>query len=190
MSKINAFILAAGLGERLLPITAYLPKPLMPVLGKPVVEHVLGRLSSLPVNRIGMNLHHKKEEIEEWVSQSPLKDNFKLYHEKEILGTGGALKNAEELLAQGTFIAHNADILTDIDLEQLLRFHNNSKNLVTLSAHDYPEFNCLVVDAAGSLKGIKTGEGVAANKDRLLAFTGIAVYEPKFLTICPRAAAM
>ncbi len=154
MSKTNAFILAAGLGERLLPITSHFPKPLMPVLGKPVVEHVLDQLSSLPVSQIGMNLHYKKEAIEEWAGRRTSKDRLKLYHEKKILGTGGALKNAQELLGHGTFIVHNSDILTDINLKELGEFHNGSKNLATLSVHDCPEFNCLVVDPVGLLKNI------------------------------------
>ncbi len=185
MSKINAFILAAGLGERLLPITTHFPKPLIPILGKPVMEHVIDRLSSLPLNRIGMNLHYKKEEIEEWASRRISKEKLTLYHEEEILGTGGALKNAQDLLSQGTFLVHNSDILTDINLGELLEFHNKSKNLVTLLAHDYPEFNCLVVDPAGLLKNIEKGEGLPTGKDRLLAFTGIAIYEPKFLDFLP-----
>ena len=185
MSKVNAFILAAGLGERLLPITTHFPKPLLPVLGKPVVEHVIDHLSSLPLRQIGMNLHYKKEPIEEWARRCISKDRLKLYHEKKILGTGGALKNAEELLRQGTFLVHNSDILTDINLEELLEFHNRSNNLVTLCAHECPEHNCLVVDPAGLLKNIEKGGGLPANKDRVLAFTGIAIYEPKFLDYLP-----
>ncbi|MEE9543350.1 MAG: sugar phosphate nucleotidyltransferase [Thermodesulfobacteriota bacterium] len=185
MSKINAFILAAGLGERLSPITTHFPKPLMPVLGKPVVEHVLDRLSSLPLREIGMNLHYKKEMIEEWASRQTSKKRLTLFHEEEILGTGGALKNAEEFLRQSTFIVHNSDILTDINLEELLEFHNKSKNLVTLSTHDCPEFNCLVVDPNGLLKNIEKGGSLTEDNDRVLAFTGIAVYEPKFLDYLP-----
>ena len=150
--------MAAGLGDRLLPITSHFPKPLIPVLGKPAVEHVLDNLSSLPLNQIGINLHYKKDAIEEWASHCFLKDVIKLFPEKKMLGTGGALKNAEELLRQGTFLVHNSDILTDINLEELLEFHTRSKNLATLSAHDYPEFNKLVIDPEGFLKYIKQGE--------------------------------
>ena len=185
MSRINAFILAAGLGERLLPITSHFPKPLMPVLGKPVVEHVLDRLSVLPLDQIGMNLHYKKDAIEEWALGRSSKDRFELYYEKDILGTGGALKNAKELLRQGTFIVHNSDILTDINLEELLEFHSDSKNLVTLCTHDYPEFNCLAVGPDGLLKNIKRGVPTSADEGLVLAFTGIAVYAPEFLDYLP-----
>ena len=63
-STINAFILAAGLGERLRPITDHIPKPLLPILGKPVLQSVLEKISALPVSNIGINIHYKKELIE------------------------------------------------------------------------------------------------------------------------------
>jgi NDP-sugar pyrophosphorylase family protein len=72
--KFNIFILAAGLGERLRPITDQMPKPLLPVLGKPALQYVIDNVSSLPFSKIGINLHHKKEAIEEWVSKSPLNE--------------------------------------------------------------------------------------------------------------------
>jgi MurNAc alpha-1-phosphate uridylyltransferase len=70
MSKpINVFILAAGLGERLRPITNHIPKPLLPVLGKPVLQHVLERVSALSIHEIAVNLSYKKEEIGNWIIQ-------------------------------------------------------------------------------------------------------------------------
>jgi NDP-sugar pyrophosphorylase family protein/aminoglycoside/choline kinase family phosphotransferase len=157
----------------------------MPVLGRPVVEHVIDRLSSLPLGEIGMNLHYKKDRIEEWASKYSSKESLTLFHEEKILGTGGALKNAEEFLRQSTFITHNSDILTDINLEEFLEFHKRSDNLVTLLAHDYPKYNCLVVDPIGLLKNIKKNGSPPEDKDLVLAFTGIAIYEPKFLDYLP-----
>ena len=96
--KLSIFILAAGYGERLRPITDYIPKPLIPILGKPVLQYVIERISSLPVDRIGINLHHRKEVIKEWIKQSAFSNKAKIYPEDIILGTGGALKNAEAFL--------------------------------------------------------------------------------------------
>jgi MurNAc alpha-1-phosphate uridylyltransferase len=62
--NLSAFILAAGLGERLRPITDHIPKPLLPILGKPLLQAVTEKISALQISRIGMNLHHKKELIE------------------------------------------------------------------------------------------------------------------------------
>ena len=69
---INIFIPAAGFGERLRPITFHIPKPLLPILGKPVLQVVIEKVLTLPVNKIGINLHHKKEAIESWVSNISL----------------------------------------------------------------------------------------------------------------------
>jgi NDP-sugar pyrophosphorylase family protein/aminoglycoside/choline kinase family phosphotransferase len=194
MNKINVFIPAAGLGERLRPITNHIPKPLIPVLGRPAIQRVLDNISALPVNKIGINLHHKKEAIEEWVRRCPLNKKITLFPEEKILGTGGALKNAEGFLKEGPFFVHNSDILSDIHLNGLLEHHQSSNNLVTLAIHDYPKFNSVVVDENGFFAGVDVyrpsprpsplrGEGGSSR--RMLAFTGIAVYESGFLDYLP-----
>lgn len=177
---INIMILAAGLGERLRPITDHIPKPLVPVLGVPVLQHVLNRLSGVPYDRIGINLHHKREAIEQWISRCSLRERIVLFPEPSILGTGGALKNAENLLPGGVFLVHNGDILSDIDLAALIAHHRSCNNLVTLAVHDFPRFNTLSVDAEGFLKA--AGDPAA---EEMKAFTGIAVYDPAFLEFLP-----
>ncbi|RJR18756.1 MAG: hypothetical protein C4581_06075 [Nitrospiraceae bacterium] len=185
---INVFIPAAGLGERLRPITTHIPKPLLPVLGKPVIQHVLDNVVKLPFNRIGINLHYRKEAVEEWARSCSLKEKIVLFPEEKILGTGGALKNAGEFLKAGTFLVHNSDILSDINLSSLLDYHMASNNLVTLAVHDYPRFNSVVVDGNGILEGIEIPPhpplGKGGRRGRV-AFTGIAVYEPEFLDYLP-----
>lgn len=180
MKKINLFILAAGLGERLRPVTNHIPKPLIPVLGKPVIERVLDKISTLPFDRIGINLHYRKEAVEEWAQSSSLFEKIVLFPEEKILGTGGALKNAEGFLKEGTFLVHNSDILSDMNLAGLLEHHRLSNNLVTLAVHDYPKFNSVVVDEGGFFIGVNGGL-----TGRMLAFTGIAVYEPAFIDFLP-----
>ncbi|MBI4682617.1 MAG: phosphotransferase [Nitrospirae bacterium] len=185
IKSVNVFIPAAGLGERLRPITEHIPKPLLPILGQPSIQYVLEKIAALPFNKIGINIHHKKESIEAWSRQSPLHDKITLFPEEEILGTGGALKNAEEFLNEGTFLVHNSDILSDINLAGLLEYHQVSYNLVTLAVHDYPQFNSLIIDENGFLKNVGAGFKPATTDGRLLAFTGIAVYEPAFLDYLP-----
>jgi NDP-sugar pyrophosphorylase family protein/aminoglycoside/choline kinase family phosphotransferase len=188
MKKLNVFILAAGTGERLRPITDHIPKPLIPVLGKPVLQKVLERVSDLPVNKIGINLHHHKEVIENWVVQSQFTDEIELFPEKSILGTGGALQNAKALLQDGIFLVHNADILSDIVLEKIIEAHLSSENLVTLAVHDYPEFNTLAADERGFLLGVGKKNVFQSQAVRWLAFTGIAVYSSDFLDFIPSGA--
>jgi NDP-sugar pyrophosphorylase family protein/aminoglycoside/choline kinase family phosphotransferase len=184
--NLSVFILAAGLGERLRPITNHIPKPLMPILGKPLLQSVLEKASALRPRQIGINLHHKKELIQDWVYQSAFSNEISLFPEDPILGTGGALKHAGEFLKNSQFLVHNADILSDLDLEKLVAFHRESGNLATLAVHAYPEFNNLVVDANGYLIEIGAFCSLCrAPGSRLLAFTGIAVYQPQFLQFLP-----
>lgn len=186
--KLKSFVLAAGLGERLAPITNFIPKPLLPILGKPILQLILEKISGLSINEIGINLHYKKNIIEEWVKQS----NFsfiKIFPENPVLGTGGALKNAEKFLKDSVFIVHNADIYSDIDLEKLLEFHLFSGNIATLAVHDYSRFNNLVVDNNGLLCGIGTMCSLFCPPgSRIVAFTGISVYSPDILKFIPEGA--
>ena len=210
--NLSIFILAAGLGERLRPITDHFPKPLLPILGTPILQSVLEKVSTLTAQKIGINLHHKKGLIENWIKQSSFNAKVKLFPEDSMLGAGGALKNAETFLNTGVFLVHNSDIISDIDLGKVIDFHLSSKNLVTLAAHDYPKFNTLILDKEGYLIDIKKthphpfasanppecgtpppstppspggrGQG-GGGVNKLLAFTGIAVYSPEFLKFLP-----
>jgi NDP-sugar pyrophosphorylase family protein len=183
-SEINVFILAAGLGERLRPVTEYIPKPLLPVLGKPVLRSILEQVSSLSMDKLGINVHYKKETITAWINGSAYRDSVTVFPEDTILGTGGALKNAELFLGDNAFLIHNSDVISDIDLAGLVEFHGASKNLITLAVHDYQRFNTVVVDDEGLFNGIK-GSEILSGKQKLRAFTGIAVYEPDFLQYLP-----
>ena len=183
MNKINIFILAAGHGERLRPITNHIPKPLMPILGKPALQRVLERVSGLPFKGIGVNAYFMKEMIGEWVEQSPFKDEITLFEEDTVIGTGGALKNAEGFLSDSAFLVHNSDVLSDIDLNSLLEHHTSSGNFVTLAVHDYPKFNTVVIDENGLLNCISKER--PEDGSMVVAFTGIAVYGPGFLKFLP-----
>jgi NDP-sugar pyrophosphorylase family protein len=199
---LNAFILAAGLGERLRPITDHIPKPLIPILGKPVLQSVLERVSALSINKIGINLHHKKEDIENWIKQSLFAKKVELFPEDPILGTGGALKNAEVFLKNSIFLVHNSDIISDMDLNLLIEYHLSSDDIATLAVHDYPEFNNLEIDEEGYLLNFSKhphltplpttltppssgGRGLGGGGAKYLAFTGIAAYNPEFLQFLP-----
>ncbi|MEW6054163.1 MAG: phosphotransferase [Nitrospirota bacterium] len=183
--NVSAFILAAGLGKRLRPVTDLIPKPLLPLLGTPVLERILEKISALPVTNIGINLHHKKPLLEKWIAESPFNKMLVCFPEDPILGTGGALKNAGGFLKQSAFLVHNGDIVSDIDLEKLFAFHLNSGNLATLAVHTHPEFNRLEVNGDGILTGFISCRKWAEGGWKPAAFTGIAVYEPDFLQFLP-----
>ncbi len=182
---VNFFIPAAGLGERLQPITFHIPKPLLPVAGKPVLEIILERASLLPLKRIGINLHYKGRLIERWIRLSVFREKVVAFPEEPVLGTGGALKNASGFLSNGLFVVHNSDILSDIDLEGLIEFHLSSGNIATIAVIDFPQINNVSVCPDGLLAGIESPVIRQSPAEKKMTFTGIAVYSPEFLRFIP-----
>ncbi|MBF0330160.1 MAG: phosphotransferase [Nitrospirae bacterium] len=182
--SVNAFILAAGFGLRLRPITNSIPKPLVPIAGKPLLERILEKVRASVSGEIGINLHYQKETLKEWLEFSPFSDS-QIFIEDEILGTGGALKNAEAFLKNKAFVVHNSDIFSDIDISRLISYHKHKGNLVTLAVHDFPKFNNLFLNEAGLLKNVGLPRPEYAQSLVSRAFTGIAVYEPEFLRFLP-----
>ncbi len=185
---INIFLPAAGLGERLRPITNHLPKPLLPILGKPLIEIILERIAAACSGIIGINLHYKPELLRDWARASRYADRIRFFPEDPILGTGGALKNAEELLSGGHFLVHNADILLDIDFERLIDAHLSSGNIATLVTHNHPKFSNVVVDENGLLVNVENPGDSRPDPltiAKKVAYTGIAVYSPEILKFLP-----
>jgi NDP-sugar pyrophosphorylase family protein/aminoglycoside/choline kinase family phosphotransferase len=186
--SFSVFFLAAGLGERLRPITAHIPKPLLPILGKPLLQILLEKVFPLMPSKIGMNLHYKCQDITDWIINSRFSKEIVLFAENPILGTGGALKNAESFLSGNTFLVHNTDILSEIDLERLIDAHQSSGNLATLAIHNFRRFNNVLVDRRGYLKGIKRSLNDKTSSGKVVAFAGIAVYNPEFFEFLPNGA--
>lgn len=190
MSKfpITIFLPAAGLGERLRPITNHLPKPLLPILGKPLIKIILERLTAVSDGKIGINLHWKPDLIRAWATASPWKDRIHFFPEDPILGTGGALKNAEAFLANGPFIVHNSDILLDIDFTRLIETHLNSGNIATLVTHRHPKLSNVVVDDNDLVLEVENPGDSRPDPSRIakkVAYTGIALYSPEILKFLP-----
>jgi NDP-sugar pyrophosphorylase family protein/aminoglycoside/choline kinase family phosphotransferase len=185
---VTIFLPAAGLGERLRPITNHLPKPLLPILGRPIIEGIAERLTAVCDGKIGINLHWKPELIRVWAKKSPWADRITFFPEDPILGTGGALKNAESFLSGGPFIVHNSDILLDIDFSRLIGEHLSSGNIATLACHRIPHLSNVVIGKDGQVLDVENpGDSrpdptSAADK---VAYTGIAVYSPEILKFLP-----
>ncbi len=184
METIKAFILAAGLGERLRPITNHLPKPLLPLLGEPVIEGLAKKVFSVPAVCVGVNAHYRAEMLCHWAETSSCEGRIELFKEADILGTGGALKNAENFLSGSTFLVHNADIVSDINLRVLIERHISEGNVATLAVHSHPNFSNVWVDEEGKLLSVGGNRPEKKGICRV-AFTGIAVYSEEFLGLLP-----
>ncbi|HXX80441.1 MAG TPA: phosphotransferase [Thermodesulfovibrionales bacterium] len=186
---ITLFLPAAGLGERLRPITEHLPKPLLPVLGRPLIEIILEKVAPVCTGKIGMNLYYRSEMIREWASHSPYAERITFFPENPILGTGGALKNAKAFLSGGLFLVHNTDIILDLDFGPLVETHLSSGNIATLVTHEHPQFSNVVINEFNYVIDVENPGESRPNPDRMtrkVAFTGIALYSPQILEFLPK----
>ena len=138
--KINAIILAAGLGKRLAPLTDHLPKPVLPVGGVPLLHTIINKLKDAGVAQIAVNTHHLPAEIQKCVAASPHAADITLYHEDVLLDTAGPLVNAGKLLSNcDHFLLHNGDIYTDFDIVPMLQQHIATGAVMTMAVLQGPE---------------------------------------------------
>lgn len=186
---MKAMIFAAGLGTRLKPITDTLPKALVPVCGKPLIEHVVRRLKSAGIDEAVVNVHHFADKVEAWVADQDMMD-IRLSDERQmLLETGGAVLHAREHLEGcGHFLIHNVDILSDIDLEWFMG-QVRPDALATLLVSDRKSSRYLLFDPQTmrlvGWKNENTGEirpsgtGLDESKCMKLAFSGIHIMSDK-----------
>jgi NDP-sugar pyrophosphorylase family protein len=131
---MKAIIIAGGLGTRLRPLTYNMPKPIVPLANKPFVFHQIELLRKFGITEIILNLHYLSDSIRE-IFDDGKKLGVKIHYsiEEKPLGTAGAVKNAEKFFDTNPMIIFNGDILTDINLEKMIKFHNEKKGKVTLA---------------------------------------------------------
>lgn len=186
---MKAMIFAAGLGTRLRPLTNDRPKALVEIGGKPMLERVITKLAGAGFEDITINIHHFGEKIIEFLEKN---NNFGLNihisDERDmLLDTGGGILKARQFLdGEEPFLVHNADILTDIDLNAMYQSHLNSGAMATLLVKDRLTSRYFVFDDDYRLQGWinkSTGETrPTAFKHREgmreLAFGGIHVISP------------
>jgi len=184
----NAFILAAGFGTRLAPLTTFVPKPLFPIVGKPALEIVLESLSRIGVRNFYINAHHLPEKIQKQAQDFCI-ENVKIeivLEENKILGTAGGLGNifAGINKPNETILVHNGDIIENFDIESALNFHRSKDFAATLILTDEPRINSVIVTnekvrGFGNYNRLKTG---AVSRK---TYSGVAFLEPEVLATFP-----
>jgi len=177
---MQGMILAAGFGTRLRPLTDGIPKALVPVLGRPMLAHVIEKFIASGINEILINAHYLAEKIEEFVRKSDINADIKVVREDTILGTGGGIFNMLPFITDSEFIVYNTDVVCDIDLASLARFHCDNGPLATMVMQNRETFNQVVIDGDGHFCGLKlVKKGIEkisrkpVNGHTLLAFCGI-----------------
>ncbi|MFA6291655.1 MAG: sugar phosphate nucleotidyltransferase [Victivallales bacterium] len=187
--KVNAIILAAGIGTRLRPVSDFVPKPLMPVGGVPLLESIIMRMKQAGIAKIAVNTHHLAERIESFIRNSPYSGIVELFHENEILGTGGPLVNARNLLAESEyFVLYNGDILSDLDIGKVIEFHVASGKIATLVAIQGPENRVLVSPDSknsGTIVDILGRLGKTCSSGSIMTYVGIAVFSRDIIKYLP-----
>ena len=179
---MKAMILAAGMGKRLRPLTTVYPKVLVPVVNKPVVDRAVEFLKIHGVQEIIINAHHHYQKIIDYLKKgNPFGMRTEVRIEKEILGTGGGIRNTQDFWDKDPFIVINGDILTDIDLGKAYEFHLNRDNLITMVLHDFPVHNKIGVDNEMNILSIGPGTSLKGT----FAFTGIHIMNPEILDYIP-----
>lgn len=184
----KAMILAAGYGTRLKPLTDTTPKPLLYVGKKPMIHYVLDCLKKNGIEEVVINLHYLGNMIRKNLGDGKI-FGLKIHYteEKEILGTGGGIKNAEEYLKSDTFIVINTDILVDIDLTDGFNFHKKKGGIATLILrhHDTAKYNIISLDESARIIDISGALGV--NKSTIKGtFAGIHIIEPEIFNYLPQ----
>lgn len=193
---MKAMILAAGLGTRLRPLTADTPKPLLPILGRPLLDILIRRLRDAGFTDVIVNTHHLAPLIEAFIRAQAYGISVTTRYEPEILGTGGAIRHVEDFWDKRPFLVINGDVLTNIDLRAAYDFHLNHEDPVTLILHDCAPHNHVWLDPGGRVRGFghtapcppavaDPGKGEKAPFSKI-AYTGIQVLDPGILSLIPK----
>lgn len=130
-SAVKAVLLVGGLGTRLRPLTYRIPKPLIPVMGKPLIMHVIDSMPA-EIDEIIIPVSYKKEMMEDYLQKNRPKRRITLVDEPEPMGTGGAVKNVEKHI-DGQFLVINGDSISSIDIAKFIKFHRQKKAFASIS---------------------------------------------------------
>ena len=194
---MQAFVLAAGLGTRLYPLTATMPKALVEVQGTPLIKIAIDNLIHQGARRIVVNIHHFGDLLRTYLEDHHWDADILISDERDLLlDTGGGLKKAEPLfLPQEPILVHNVDLLSHINFSDIIKQHTDSMDLATLVVSQRNTSRQLLFNSENQLAGWQnrtTSETKWVQQPttnyKQLAFSGIAVIQPELLTLLPPAA--
>jgi mannose-1-phosphate guanylyltransferase len=185
---MRAMIMAAGIGTRLRPVTDLMPKPMVPIVNRPALYHILRLLAKHGHREVVINLHHLPDAITGYFGDGEslgLQLNYS--YEPELLGTAGGVKNNAKFLGCSTFLVMSGDAVTDVDLPGLLAAHRRHGSIATMAVKQVSDpslYGVVVTDASGRVTGFQEKP---RREDALsdLCNCGIYVFEPEILGLIP-----
>lgn len=203
---MKALVLAAGLGERVRPLTETIPKPMLEVGGRPLIHYPLAMLKRAGINEVAINVHHLASQI-----QHGLRDGRSLgltitySPEPVLLGTGGPLNALRDYFGDETFVLANSDTIIDLDLSSMIAFHRDRGAIATVALfkpndqHDHEHIEIDRDSRIQRLRLIKTRnpfafsdyplelKGVDTAAPDWYMYPGVLVLEPAIFELIPKA---
>lgn len=183
---MKAFLLAAGKGTRLQPLTFQTPKCLVPICGKPLIEYWFDFFELYGIDEVLVNTSHLAGMVEEYISNHSRHFSIKVVYEETLLGSGGTIKkNRDFVERERSFFIFYADNLTDMDLKKMVKFHKENKRDFTLALFRVPNpSECGIVEVDKHSSVVSFIEKPEA-PDSDLAFAGIMISSPRLMDYFP-----
>ncbi|HXW76831.1 MAG TPA: NDP-sugar synthase [Candidatus Eremiobacteraceae bacterium] len=186
-ATMRGMILAGGLSTRLYPLTLDVPKPLVPVLDRPVVDHVIDYLTRAGVDDITINVHYFAAAIEAYIGRGHRWNAHMRYlREPALMGSAGAVKQVQSTFDE-TFVVIGCDDVTDIDLGAAVAFHRARRaeaTIVLAQAADVSQYGVVIIDGEGRITEFQEKPSPGTAKSDLVN-TGVYVFEPALLDRIP-----
>jgi NDP-sugar pyrophosphorylase family protein len=184
---MKAMIMAAGVGSRLEPLTCNVPKPMVPVVNRPAMEHIIKLLAAGGITQVAANLWYLPEKVRSYFGDGNRFGVELTYSlEKDLMGTAGGVKKLETFFNE-TFVIVSGDALTDVDLGQLLEAHRAKGALATIALKevaDPSDFGVVITENDGRIKAFQEKPRQEEALSRL-ANTGIYIFEPEIFKHIP-----
>lgn len=189
-NDLKAMIMAAGVGSRLDPLTQLVPKPLVPIANKPVMDILLEYLSKIGVNSVISNTHYLADQIIERYSNNNFGINFNYIKEKDLSGTAGGLKKCQHFFNEGEdFIVLSGDGVSNADILKGLKTHKDSKAIATIGIKQIPQnevshFGVVVTDENGFITEFQEKPSIEEAKSNFIN-TGIYIFNYQIFDYIP-----